>query len=292
MLLRFAVFGLLALGLGGFGTVAWLATRPPPPPPTLVVEAAPEPPPPPPPPPPAHHIVLAAAGAIRAGTLLKPEDLVAQDLPAVPPGAQDDTPAIRAALFGGMVRRSLAPGEAVLAADVMRPGDHGFLAAVLGPNMRAASVAVDAVSGSAGLIWPGDRVDLILTQTLEDATLPVGRRVAAETVLADVRVIAIDQLLARGVAPAADPAGAGASRTVTFEVTPLQAERVAVATRLGRLSLAVRSAESVAMAEASAPIKTMWGGDVSPALGNPVAAAAGGSLRLFQGSADSKEFHF
>ena len=175
----------------------------------------------------------------------------------------------------------------------MRPGEHGFLAAVLGPNMRAASVGVDAVSGSAGLIWPGDHVDLILTQQLEDPALPPSRKVAAETVLSDVRVIAIDQLLARGVAPPAE--GAGISRTVTLEVTTGQAERIAVATRLGRLSLAVRSADGADTADASeVSVQTTWGGDVSPALGRPAPAAkdGGATLRLFSGGADGKEFRF
>ncbi len=71
MLIRIAVFGLLALGLGGFGTVAWLATRPPPE--SRAADA--------PAPPPVHHFVLAATPPLRAGTLLKAEDLASQDLP-------------------------------------------------------------------------------------------------------------------------------------------------------------------------------------------------------------------
>lgn len=284
MLLRFAVFGLMALGLGGFGTVAWLSTRPPPPPVSAAADA---------PPPSVHHMLLAAASVLRAGTLLKPEDLVQVDVPTVPDGAQEDSPATRTGLTGAMLRRSLSPGNPVLASDVMRPGDHGFLAAVLGPNMRAATVGVDNVSGSAGLIWPGDHVDLILTQTL-DGEMPAARRVAAETILANVRVIAIDQLLARGVAPSNDNAG---SRTVTLEVSTSQAERIAVGNRLGKLSLAVRSADSAEPASSAdaALIQTTWGGDVSPALGKPTPPTAkdGGSLvRLFQGAADGKEFRF
>ncbi len=284
MLIRIAVFGLLALGLCGFGTVAWVATRPPPDVPVAADAPAP---------PAMHHFILAASAPIRAGTLLKAEDFDAQDLPAVPFGAQEDSTAARAGLTGAMLRRSLSRGDAVLSTDVMRPGDHGFLAAVLGPDMRAATVAVDNVSGSAGLIWPGDRVDLILTQSLDDPALPPSRRVAAETVLAYVRVIAIDQLLARGVAPAGD---VGAGRTVTLEVTAEQAARIAVATRLGRLSLAVRSAdEGVAHVDANAAKVTTWGGDVSPALDRPTppsAKEAGVTLRLFQGAADGKEFRF
>jgi pilus assembly protein CpaB len=100
-----------------------------------------------------------------------------------------------------MIRRSVSEGQPILPSDVVRPGDHGFLAAVPGPNMRAITVAVDAVSGTAGLIWPGDRIDLILTQMLDDPALAAGRRVAAETVLSDVRVIAVDQQIVQGQAP-------------------------------------------------------------------------------------------
>src|SRR5262249_14436155 len=154
--------------------------------------------------------------------------------------------------------------------EVMRPGDHGFLAAVLGAGMRAVTVGVDAITGSAGLIWPGDRVDLILTQNIQDTTLPVGRRVAAETVLSDVRVIAIDQQLVQG-AEASSSATQG--RTVTLEVTQDQASRVSVAVRLGRLSLAVRSAEAATGQQLAAAPGTTWAVDVSPALGAEAPAA-------------------
>jgi pilus assembly protein CpaB len=109
----------------------------------------------------------------------------------------------------------------------MRPGDHGFLAAVLTPGWRATAVAVDAVSGTAGLIWPGDHVDLILTQEISQqagAPQASGNRIAAETVLKDVRVIAVDQQLVQGAAGAN---GEGGSKTVTLEVTPEDVERVA-----------------------------------------------------------------
>ncbi len=282
MLLRLAIFGMMALGLSGFGAVTWIALRSPAVPVAAAVVDAPLPPP-------IRHTLLAAAGPLRAGTLLKPEDLVAQVVTELPSGAQEDTVAARTGLVGAMLRRTLSANEALLAADVMRPSDHGFLAAVLAPGRRAASVAVDSVSGSAGLIWPGDHVDVILTQTL-DASLPPARRVAAETVLSDVRVIAIDQLLAHGVAPPSE--AAGASRTVTLEVTAADAERIAVATRLGRLSLAVRAAEETEPGS-SLRVLTTWGGDVSPALGSPTPpTAAGATLRLYQGNADGKEFRF
>jgi pilus assembly protein CpaB len=278
MILRFAFFALTAMGLLGFGTVAWLATRPPPPDAATVAAAA-------------KVTVLVAAHPVRAGNLLKPEDLTAKEITAREAGDDSslDTQDARQALAGAMVRRSLAVGDVVRMKDAMRPGDHGFLAAVLGPGMRAVSVGVDAVTGTAGLIWPGDRVDLILTQAIGDPAIPLGRRIASETVVSDVRVIAIDQQLVQGVAPDGTE---GKARTVTMEVTPAQAERVSVATRIGRLSLSVRSADRAPAAAPAAPPTTTWASDVSPALGTNVAQGTRSTLHVFQGSADAKEFRF
>lgn len=282
MVLRIVFFALMALGLMGFGTVAWISSRPPP----QAVAAVP--------PPPMKVIVLAAAHPLRAGSLLKPEDLTPKEI-AVDDRRSDmsvDNADTRRALSGAMVRRSMSAGEPVRFGDVMRPGDHGFLAAVLEPGMRAVTVGVDATTGAAGLIWPGDRVDLILTQTIQEATLPIGRRVAAETVLSDARVIAIDQQLVQGAESSNNEAQA---RTVTLEVTQEQAERVSVATRLGRLSLAVRSADTspTAGVKRSSGPNTTWAADVSPALGvEPPPAAAPNTIHVYQGSAEAKEFKF
>jgi pilus assembly protein CpaB len=277
MILRLAFFALMALGLVGFGTVAWISTRPPTPDPATVAAAA-------------RVTVLSAAHPVRAGTLLKPEDLAAKQITVGEAGDDSslDTQDARHALAGAMVQHSLDVGDVVRMKDVMRPGDHGFLAAVLGPGMRAVSVGVDAITGSAGLIWPGDRVDLILTQAIGDASVPVGHRIAAETVLSGVRVIAIDQQLVQGVAPDGTE---GKARTVTMEVTPTQAERVAVAMRIGRLSLAVQSAGD-ALAMTTTATRTTWASDVSPALGTDVAQGSRSALHVFLGVADGKEFRF
>jgi pilus assembly protein CpaB len=268
----------MALGLLGFGTVAWVATRPPPPDAATLAGQA-------------KITVLVAARPVRAGTLLKSEDLVAKEITAKEAGDDSslDTSDSRAALGGAMVRRTLSPGDVFRLRDVMRPGDHGFLAAVLSPGMLAISVGVDAITGTAGLIWPGDRIDVILTQAIGEASVPLGRRIAAETVLSDVRVIAIDQQLVQGVAPDGTE---GKARTVTFEVTSAQAERVSVATRIGRLSLSVRSADRTSFVSTPALPKTTWASDVSPALGADVAQGSRSSLRVFTGAADGKEFRF
>jgi pilus assembly protein CpaB len=280
MSIRMALMAAIVLGVGGFGLVAWTGLHPPSRRPTEA-EAATAPVP--------MAQMLVAAHPLRAGSLLKSDDI--QPLPApvakLPEGARIDSPQSRAELVGSMVRRSLLPQEALLPGDLLRPGDHGFLAAVLRPGMRATTVGVDAVSGTAGLIWPGDHVDVILTQLTDDQSLPAARRASAETVLANVRVIAIDQQLMEGAT--GSNTEQGTARTVTLEVTAAEAERVALASRLGHLSLIVRAADAAPDAPGEKP-PTTWGGDVSPALNE--GHTAGRVMRLYLGTSDGKELRF
>lgn len=278
MILRVAFFALMALGLFGFGTIAWVSTRPASPDAAAMAATT-------------KVAVLVAAKPVRAGTLLKPEDISAKELARKDAGDDPilDGPDVRRLLAGSMVRTTLVGGDVIRGQDVMRPGDHGFLAAVLAPGMRAVSVGVDTVAGTAGLIWPGDRIDVILTQAIADSAIPLGRRIAAETVLAGVRVIAIDQQLVQGVAPEGNVENK--ARTVTLEVSSAGAERVSVASRIGRLSLALRSAERAPEVEA-APPKTTWASDVSPALGTNVAQGSRETLTVFPGAGDRKDYKF
>jgi pilus assembly protein CpaB len=295
MLLRILLFTLMATGLAGFGAVAWISTHPPPPVSIVAGVAVPAA---------VNVYLLAAAHTLRPGVLLKPEDLTTatSDQSAVPPGARIDTPTARAELLGAMLRHTIIAGEVLLPMHVMRAGERGFLAAVLGPGMRATTVGVDAVTGTAGLIWPGDHVDLILTETLDDPGRPLSRRIAGETVLHNVRVIAIDQELMQGAVGATAPTnGAAQSRTVTLEVSPDNAERVAVATRLGHLSLSVISADmpdeptkaTPTAIQAAAHEAVTWGGDVSAALlSGRKADPSSGSMHVYEGGAEAKELHF
>ena len=250
-MLRMMLFMFMGAGLLVFSFVAWSTLHPPAAPAPVIPRVA----------------VLAAASTLRVGSLLKPDDIAAREMPVadVPAGARLDSPQARAALFGAMVRHTLLQYQVVLPADVMRPGDHGFLAAVLTPGYRATSVGVDAVSGTAGLIWPGDHVDLILTEQVPDPGDAGRQHVAAETVLKDVRVIAIDQQLVQG--GNASSSADAASRTVTLEVTPRDAERVNVAARLGKLSLAVRPVDATPAASSdTGHHEVMWDTAVSAAL--------------------------
>lgn len=276
--MRIVLVAVVLVALGGLGLLAAVAFRAPPPPP--VAEA------PPPPPPPARTVVLVAARSVPAGSLLKPEDLASRDLAAEESAEEAliDTEAARTELRGGLVRRPLSPDDLLRAEDVLRPRDRGFLAAVLAKGMRAMSVGVDAVTGAAGLIWPGDRVDLILTQTFEEQEVPVSRRVVGETVLVDVRVIAVDQALTQGADGQSTTEGR-LVRTVTLEVTPEQAEKVAVASRLGRLALSVRAMEMPEVADVPNLDRSTFGADVSPALRRPVVApSGGGTMRVHLGT--------
>jgi pilus assembly protein CpaB len=234
--------------------------------------------------------VIASAKALRPGALLKNEDTVIRevDQDKLPEGyvAAGEDQTVRRTFLGAMVRRPMVAGDIILADDVLKPGDHGFLAAVLRPGYRAVTVAVDAVSGAAGLIWPGDRVDLILTQSLDGDAASPAKKIAAETVLRDVRVIAIDQQMMQNGSGTIDGSPA---RTVTLEVSSASGEQVQVATKLGKLSLAVRSAEHGPSEDSDG---TTWAGDVSSALNAQRAKPIANTMKVYGGASDSKEFKF
>ncbi len=242
--------------------------------------------------------ILVAGDMLQAGSLLQPQDLASgvTTVNAMPAGATLDTPTNRSALIGSMIRVPISPGTPILTSAIIHPGDHGFLAAVLLPGMRAVTVGVDAVSGAAGLIWPGDHVDVLLTQTLDDPTVPLGQRIAAELVLVNVRVIATGQQLVQGSVTAADPGKAPPpeATTVTLEVTSDQAERCEVATHLGPLSLVVHSAELAASPQPSSALpEPVWADQVSPALSNvhPIPNVIS-TVHVFNGDAGDEDFKF
>ena len=193
---------------------------------------------------PAGPEVLVATRSLPIGTIIDaeafryqpwPEGLI-QDAYFVQ-GEQNADPS---SLIGTVVRTEITAGEPLTRGAVIRPGERGFLAAALGPGMRAVTVAVSATSGVAGFVFPGDRVDLVLTQQVEgddDEDGPPLR--VSETIIRNIRVLAVDQRL-----DARDEEGnqiAQNTSTVTFEATPRIAEKIAVAQTIGQLSLSLRS---------------------------------------------------
>ncbi|MGI4985519.1 MAG: Flp pilus assembly protein CpaB [Janthinobacterium lividum] len=231
-----------------------------------------------------HHIatqkIRVSAASLPQGLLLRDEDIKWQAVPTsqVPTGAivADAPQAVE--IKGALLRHPVAKDAILLADDVILPNAPGFLAATLKPDMRAVSVAVDDVSGNAGLIEPGDYVDLLLTQQIDLKTETPGRSVASETVVEHVRVLASgSEILRPKNGDAADTHQR--ARTVTLEVTPRMSEVIAVAARLGSLSLALRSFATVsrdpyalgtapgANHDAANPLPApVWSGDISRAL--------------------------
>ena len=146
---------------------------------------------------------------------------------SVPSGAIRDTPDAKIGLRGSLVRRFLDTGSPVTSQDVLRPRDRGFLASVLAPGSRAISINVDAESGVSGLIWPGDYVDVVLTQVNRQGR-PLAHRTLSETVLHNVRIIAIDQEIVQG-GPANNATAGKVARTVSLQLAPEQVKKITVA---------------------------------------------------------------
>ena len=187
--------------------------------------------------------ILVAATDLPAGTLVQEQHLQWQAWPE-----EDDVEDLYVVedvrpledFIGTVVRQGIGTGEPITESRMVKPGQSGFLAAVLNPGKRAVSIPIDVTSGIAGFVFPGDRVDVILVHSIvsqsevEEGETSGARR-ASETILTDVRVVAMDQSTNDQEQEAA------IRRVATLEVTPKGAEVVAVATELGRLTLSLRS---------------------------------------------------
>ncbi|MBV9884189.1 MAG: Flp pilus assembly protein CpaB [Sphingomonadaceae bacterium] len=191
---------------------------------------------------PAGPEVLVATRTLPVGTIIDAEAFRYQPWPQglVQPAyyTRGEAGADPQTLIGTVVRNEITAGQPLTQGALVRPGERGFLAAALGPGMRAVTVGVSATSGVAGFVFPGDRVDLVLTQEVQGGGEGPPLR-ASETIVRNIRVLAVDQRL-----NARDEAGnqvAQTVATVTFEATPKIAEKIAVAQTIGQLSLSLRS---------------------------------------------------
>ncbi len=247
----------LAAGLGTV-TLARQILQPPPPPPAPAPQqvAAPEPEP--------ELRILVAARGLPAGHLIVADDLVwrvwdrdDERLPSYFLEGEEKP----AALHGAVVRRGIAGDAPILRGRVVKPGEQGFLAAVMEPGLRAVSVRINPVTGIAGLVFPGDRVDLLLTQRIQRPTDPErAERFASETVLTNLRVLAIDQSTNDQTATPTE------AEVVTLEVTPKQAELVTLMSELGQLSLSLRALQGAPEQQLLAQAET------APPAGSPGSA--------------------
>jgi len=227
---------------------------------------------------------LVAARSLKAGTLTRDEDFRSEPLDSPSSGAIADTADERKRLLGSLVRKNLDTGSLITMENVLPRGDRGFLASVLEPGTRAISIKVDAESGVAGLIKPGDYVDVVLTQVAEKAEL--ARRALSETLLQNVRIIAIDQEIVQG-GGANNAAAAKIAQTVSLQLAPEQVKRIAVAKNLGTLSLAMRSAVEL---RDTVDNRTISSCDVSPEIARQNAIAGQSAAVVVYGGGKVQEY--
>ena len=138
---------------------------------------------------------------------------------------------------GAIVRVSVAAGQPIYDPMVVFAKGSGFLAAVLPKGMRAVAMVISPESGAGGFILPEDHVDVLLTHHDRDAEKRTGsEKIVTDTILRNVRVLAVDQ--------AVEEKGGQRvviGKTATLELTPQQAETLALSHDLGTLSLSLRS---------------------------------------------------
>lgn len=177
--------------------------------------------------------VLVAKADIDLGTITTSENFRWQDWPQTAVGPyyiqRSARPNAPADFAGAVARTSILAGEPVTPMKLVKAGDGGVLAAILPAGMRAISTRIKEETGVGKMILPSDRVDVILTTRR-------GNDHSAETLLRNVRVLAIGQLI-----EAREGKKLAEGNTATLELTPQQAEELAAADARGEISLALRS---------------------------------------------------
>lgn len=203
--------------------------------------------------------VVLASGPIAYGAKLQAKDLTVVQLPtgAAPPGAYANVAAVLKADAGGapVALVAMSAHEPVLPAKLSGAGARPTLAAQISEGMRAYTIAVTDVAGGGGHILPGDHVDVVLTRKL-DVNYQTGQqgRLVSDMVIQNVRVLGMDLN--------ADPNSTkpAVAHTATMEVTAQDAERLALASQAGTLSLALRREGSVELQ----PVRAVGQGDLGP----------------------------
>ena len=204
--------------------------------------------------------VLIAATDIPVGRIIQASDLKWEAWPSTSSTGQliarKDSPKALEEAAGSIARGPFLTGEPIRTAKLIKSDGKGFMAAILHPGMRAVATEVAPETGAGGFILPNDRVDVILTRRLNQSSTgkPDELTHSTSTILTNIRVLAIDQSVEDR---SRDRAVIG--RTATLELSPQQAEVLALARQLGILSLALRS-----LSEASQPGMDM----VNPLMGN------------------------
>jgi pilus assembly protein CpaB len=192
--------------------------------------------------------VLVAKSDIGLGQSVKPEDLQWQTWPTATASStlirRTDRPNATTEIIGQIARAPFVSGEPIREQKLVKADGSGFMAAILPTGMRAVSTEITPETGAGGFILPNDRIDVILSKHEKNPDRQGTETVQSETVLTNIRVLAIDQ------APKEkDGQNAVVGRTVTLELKPEQAETLARVRQSGTLSLALRSIADVNLVE-------------------------------------------
>lgn len=231
---RIAVLG-IALAAGGGAALLMSGGDPPPPPPAPTIVQAP----------PAMKTVdvLVAGIDVGLGRTIKPGDLRWQSWPedAASSGyiRRTEAPDGLEQTAGAIARTSFLSGEPIRRERLIKADGSGFMSAILPTGMRAAAISIDTrgATSAGGFVLPNDRVDVIRTYRDEEASRAGGTDVHQSiTILTNIRVLAIGQNVQER-----DGEKVVTGETATLEVTPTQAELLALAQKVGQLSLVLRS---------------------------------------------------
>ena len=184
--------------------------------------------------------VLIAKGDIGMGTAVAAENFIWQAWPEATTGdtyvTRKSRPNAIQDFAGAITRAPFTAGEPIREAKLIRAnGAAGFMAAILPSGMRAVSTEISPETGAGGFILPNDRVDVILSRRAQ-GDRGANASPTSETILANVRVLAIDQTVEEK-----NGQRVVVGKTATIELTPRQAESLAQSRQLGSLSLALRS---------------------------------------------------
>lgn len=184
--------------------------------------------------------VLVASRDLALGAALVESDLVWQEWPEnlVSPRFITEKSAPQAIndYKAAIVRSSILSGEPIIDQKIVRSDRGGFMSAILPAGMRAVSTKISPETGAGGFILPNDRVDVLLTKRQAKAEGQPGDAFSTETILRNIRILAIDQAFAEE-----DGKQVAVGRTATLELSPEQSELLALAHTQGELSLALRS---------------------------------------------------
>lgn len=237
----------LAVAIGAGGIAALLAGRSEKPPETQAAAPAQ----------PETIDILVARSDIAMGQTLSPSEIQWQTWPASAATGnfirKPDRPGAIENLSGQIARVPFVAGEPIREAKLVNAKGSGFMAAILPTGMRAMSIQISPETGAGGFILPNDRVDVIMSRRSTGDKSAEGN--ASETVLSNIRVLAIDQNIEEK-----NGQKVVIGKTATLELTPVQVETLTMSQQIGLLSLSLRS---ITDASDSAPAEDTRRGGVN-----------------------------